>query len=210
MDHRVRRASNTGADNFGRVQFLSYFRPAGVAGAINIRPRRQRLRRPAIGYGTWNAARRTPWHGGDHLRTRRDQQPLPRLRVFKVPNSSRSPGCPSRQPARTPTCPYAGGMPIDRETPDPPSTAYPDVPVPTTHGQLVDADRRLVNEADEMNLYSPNPLLDSPYGPSDLEWLYRQQDVDGSTLTSRLSQLAPVSFTNTIDGQRRRRLFALR
>ena len=60
-----------------------------------------------------------------------------------------------------------------------------------------------------MNLYTPNPLLDSPYGPSDLEWLYRQQDVDGATLTSRLSQLAPVSFTNTIDGQRRRRLFAL-
>ena len=30
-----------------------------------------------------------------------------------------------------------------------------------------------------MNLYAPNPLLDSPYGPSDLEWLYRQADVDG-------------------------------
>ena len=28
-------------------------------------------------------------------------------------------------------------------------------------------------------------------------------------MTSRLSQLAPVSFTNTIDGQRRRRLYAL-
>ena len=66
-----------------------------------------------------------------------------------------------------------------------------------------------LNEADEMNLYTPNPLLDSPFGPSDLEWLYRQQDVDGSSLTSRLSQLAPISFTNTIDGQRRRRLFAL-
>ena len=66
-----------------------------------------------------------------------------------------------------------------------------------------------VNEADEMNLYSPNPLLDSPFGPSDLEWLYRQQDVDGASLTSRLSQLAPISFTNTIDGPRRRRLVAL-
>ena len=51
-----------------------------------------------------------------------------------------------------------------------------------------------------MNLYTPNPLLDSPFGASDLEWLYRQQDVDGATLTSRLSQLAPISFTNTIDG----------
>ena len=60
-----------------------------------------------------------------------------------------------------------------------------------------------------MNLYTPNPLLDSPFGPGDLEWLYRQQDVDGASLSSRLSQLAPISFTNAIDGPRRRRLFAL-
>ena len=65
-----------------------------------------------------------------------------------------------------------------------------------------------VNEADEMNLYQPYPLLDSPFGPSDLEWLYRQQDVDGASLTSRLSQLAPVSFTNPIDSARRRKLFS--
>ena len=58
-----------------------------------------------------------------------------------------------------------------------------------------------------MNLYVPNPQADSPFGPADLEWLYRQQDVDGSSLVSRLAQLAPVSFTNPIDGQRRRRLF---
>ncbi len=66
-----------------------------------------------------------------------------------------------------------------------------------------------VNETEEMNLYKPNPLLDSPFEASDLEWLYRQQDVDGYTLSSRLAQLAPISFTNALDGQRRRRLFAL-
>src|SRR5271166_5844388 len=60
-----------------------------------------------------------------------------------------------------------------------------------------------------MNLYLTNPQLGSPFGLGDLEWLYRQQDVDGGSLVSRLAQLAPVSFTNTIDGQRRRRLFAL-
>ena len=60
-----------------------------------------------------------------------------------------------------------------------------------------------------MNLYVPNPQADSPFGPGDLEWLYRQQDVDGASMVSRLAQLAPVSFTNPIDGQRRRRLFAL-
>ncbi|WP_435005335.1 hypothetical protein P12x_003232 [Tundrisphaera lichenicola] len=64
------------------------------------------------------------------------------------------------------------------------------------------------DEADEMNLYTPN-RHDQPFGPSDLEWLYRKQDVDGSTLNSRLSQLAPISFTNPIDGQMRRRLFGL-
>ncbi len=84
-------------------------------------------------------------------------------------------------------------------------TAYP------TYDNMVNSSGRLdgVNEADEMNLYSPNPLLDSPFEPNDLEWLYRQQDIDGSTLTSRLSQLAPISFTNALDGARRRRLFAL-
>jgi len=66
-----------------------------------------------------------------------------------------------------------------------------------------------LNDADEMNLYVPNPQADAPFGASDLEWLYRQQDVDGSSLISRLQYLAPVSFTNTIDGQRRRRLFSL-
>ena len=64
-----------------------------------------------------------------------------------------------------------------------------------------------LNDADEMNLYVPNPQADSPFGPGDLEWLYRQQDVDGASLISRLAQLAPVSFTNPVDGQRRRRLF---
>ena len=66
-----------------------------------------------------------------------------------------------------------------------------------------------LNEADEMSLYRPNALLDSPYGPNDLEWLYRPGDVDAASLSSRLAKLAPVSFTNTIDGTRRRRLFAL-
>ncbi len=63
------------------------------------------------------------------------------------------------------------------------------------------------DEADEMNLYVPN-RSDMPFGPSDLEWLYRKQDVDGATLDSRLSQLAPVSFLNPADGLTRRRLFS--
>ena len=63
-----------------------------------------------------------------------------------------------------------------------------------------------LNEADEMNLYVPNAQLDAPFGYGDLEWLYRQQDVDGGSLVSRLAQLAPVSFSNPIDGLGRCRL----
>ncbi len=64
------------------------------------------------------------------------------------------------------------------------------------------------DEADEMNLYNPNHY-DQQFGPSDLEWLYRKHDVDGSTLSSRLSSLAPISFLNPGDGLTRRRLFSL-
>jgi len=63
------------------------------------------------------------------------------------------------------------------------------------------------DEADEMNLYTAS-RSDMPYGASDLEWLYRKQDVDGATLTSRLSKLAPISFLNPADGQTRRRMFS--
>jgi hypothetical protein len=103
-------------------------------------------------------------------------------------------------------------MPIDRSaagagpmTPAGIPTAYPTYDTDLNNLPRNDG----LNEADEMNLYGQNPLLDSPFGPGDLEWLYRQQDVDGSSLDSRLKDLAPISFRNTLDGQRRRRLFAL-
>ncbi len=67
-----------------------------------------------------------------------------------------------------------------------------------------------INEADEMDLYSTTGQLDAPFGPADLEWLYRSQDVDGPSLQSRLNYLAPISFNNPLDGKtRRRRLFAI-
>ena len=64
------------------------------------------------------------------------------------------------------------------------------------------------HEADEMNLYAPTQE-DQPFNTTDLEWLYRLQDVDGGSLYSRLAYLAPLSFLNPIDGLRRRRMFAL-
>jgi hypothetical protein len=69
------------------------------------------------------------------------------------------------------------------------------------------------DEADEMNLYRPGhydqPMEDAPFGPHDLEWLYRKQDVDGASLNSRLAQLAPISFLNPVDGSTRRNLFSV-
>ncbi len=77
-----------------------------------------------------------------------------------------------------------------------------------------------LNDSTEMNLYTPTQV-DAPFGDNDLEWLYRQQDIDGRSLTSRLSQLAPISFTNTFDlknvspeatasdGLARRRMFSI-
>ena len=195
--------SDTGADNFGRVQFFRYYRPAGVAGAINIT---QSNNYGAIGYGTWNDGTLTPWQAGTTYLPDVTNNPFHGYEFSKLPNLFQVAGAVAD--GTNPNVPLAGGMPIDQNQ-NPTYTAYPDAF--NTYDNKVNSSRRLslVNEADEMNLYAPNPLLDSPYGPSDLEWLYRQADVDGVSLTSRLSQLAPISFTNTIDGQRRRRLFAL-
>ena len=82
--------------------------------------------------------------------------------------------------------------------------AYP-YGTPVVNGYLIGSLNK--DEADEMNLYTTNNH-DMPYGPSDLEWLYRKHDVDGSSLNSRLSQLAPVSFLNPADGLTRRRMFS--
>jgi hypothetical protein len=85
---------------------------------------------------------------------------------------------------------------------------YPTYPAASTNNfAAVPGGSLNKDEADEMNLYSPS-LLDMPYGPSDLEWLYRKQDIDGAFLNSRLAQLAPVSFLNPADGSTRRRLFS--
>ena len=94
-----------------------------------------------------------------------------------------------------------GGMPADQNVASGIPNSYP------TYDLSIRTDG--LNEADELNLYRPNALMDAPYGLTDLEWLYRSQDVDGPSMTTRLTSLAPISFTNGIDGQRRRRLFAI-
>src|SRR5205085_2464441 len=126
---------------------------------------------------------------------------------FKIPNLFQYLGQPSNVALQYDPQ-YLGGIPIDNGalTAGPPPNAggaqnlpasfvppnSPTVPATfPTYDAAVNSRDRLdgVNEADEINLYSPNPLLDSPYTASDLEWLYRHEDIDGASLSSRLAQL---------------------
>ncbi len=240
---------NRGPDLFGRVQFNSYFRPAGSPGAINITSPFPNLANltpttpnespygsiaganpttpggsvtnatnPGV-FGNWYNGAATPLISGNPYVPDVTNNPFHGFEWNRMPNNNQIPGVSTTAPAATPySAATLGGVPV--YSPSTSATVPPPQYPPTTWptygmsavvlGNGTDSIVRSdgLNEADEMNLYTPNPLLDSPYGPSDLEWLYRLQDVDGASLTSRLSQLAPVSFTNTIDGQRRRRLYS--
>ena len=125
--------------------------------------------------------------------TPEQQQPAARLRGPAVPEPE-LPG--TEHPAGFST-------PARRRRADRPASRMPTpTPAPTCRAHFPTYDASVngnvnsdgLNEADEMNLYVPNAQLDTPFGYGDLEWLYRQQDVDGGSLVSRLAQLAPVSF----------------
>jgi large repetitive protein len=191
-------AGDVGADTFGRVDFAGYFRPPGAPGLISIES----------GSGATTGAIVYPSAANDLYYT---AGPNPANAAFPsyLPDATNNPHH-GFEAAKNPNLPGAsggytpqaiGGMPADQNVVAGIPDAYP----------TYDLNIRTVglNEADEMNLYRPNPLLDSVYGPADLEWLYRSQDVDATSLSSRLANLAPISFTNTIDGTRRRRLFAV-
>ena len=192
---------DAGGDQWGRVEYSSYFRPPGLPGLVT----------PSG--GTPPNAVTFPWTSTEAYPT-----------TMVTNNATPAPTPPSNsnplhgfEAQRFPNLNYsgnwnpqhAGGVPIDQGQMAAPLTYLP-AQFPTYDASVngnVNSDG--LNEADEMNLYVPNAQLDSPFGYGDLEWLYRQQDVDGGSLVSRLAQLAPVSFSNPVDGQRRRRLFAL-
>ncbi len=223
------RTVHRGPDALGRVEYSSYFRPPGSPGVINVNytatagvavanqgtlgqiyypnasltPDPFYASTPSNQYpavpSTTMVAPFTPYAVNPTYVPDLTNNPLHGFESFRFPNQQYTGSAFSPQ--------QLGGSPVDLNY-DPlafTSTSYPSYDFRANANVHSDG----LNEADEMNLYSPNPLLDSPFGPGDLEWLYRQQDVDGATLTSRLSSLAPISFTNGLDGQRRRRLFAL-
>ena len=198
--------SDVGADQWGRVVYYSYFRPPGLPGQVTPTP-------PG-GSGSLTTPVTFPWTNGEAYPTTlvtnmttgtlagsllENNNPLHGFEAQRYPNLNYS---------DTFTPQRVGGVPFDGTA----MTGNAMLPgyLPTYDDSVngkVNSDG--LNEADEMNLYVPNAQLDSPFGYGDLEWLYRQQDVDGSSLVSRLAQLAPVSFSNPVDGQRRRRLYAL-
>ena len=187
--------NSIGPDNIGRVSYFKYFRPAGVPVATPYTPTGvpvppsipDKTNNPYNGY----ESRRNPPNGGSPTAQLLAAMP------YNNPNWSGGTIAPT-PPTTIPTFTFpisTGGYFPYQDTSTTPPTYY------GTNSPALD-------EADEMNLYQPGPF-DAPFGPSDLEWLYRQQDIDGASLVSRLANLAPISFTNPVDGLRRRRLFAL-
>jgi len=200
---------DAGGDQWGRVEYYSYFRPPGLPGVVAPTP-------PGSS-GPLTTPVAFPWTNTEPYPTTMvtnnpappnppsNSNPLHGLESQRFPNLN----YPSTGTSWNPQ--HAGGVPIDQNPMAAPLTYLP-AELPTYDASVngnpkVNSDG--LNEADEMNLYVLNAQLDTPFGYGDLEWLYRQQDVDGGSLTSRLAQLAPISFSNPVDGQRRRRLFAL-
>jgi len=202
--------NNLGGDQWGRVEFSSYFRPPGLPGQVPPTPPGGPLTTGVT--FPWTSMEGYPNTLVTNVTTGalagtllNNNNPLHGFEAQRFPNLMYSTTSPY-----TFTPQRAGGVPVDQNQLSgnlflPGTLPTYDVKVNSSNNTNSDG----LNEADEMNLYQPNAQLDSPFGYGDLEWLYRQQDVDGASLTSRLAQLAPISFTNTVDGQRRRRLYAL-
>ena len=208
-------AGSSGADNWGRVTFLRFFRPPGVP-TVSSTPLR---------------ASPPPLYPAPPYNPPAANVPAP-IEVFTTPSTSGythveaiwydSSGYPNDTRSNNPYHGYmaavtpqdsvkplaAGEMPSDvggNVTTLTSNTAT----VPTYTGAInTNMPSPALNEADEQNLYVAS-RLDAPFGAGDLEWLYRFQDRDGASLESRLMYLLPVSLTNPQDGLRRRRLFSI-
>jgi hypothetical protein len=211
--------TNLGGDQWGRVEFNSYFRAPGLPGQVGFTPTAGYTNpyfTMPVTFPNWpTTAPLAPYpvnivtsaNVTANPPTAHDSNPLHGFESQRFPNLQYSPP-PPPPPRFTPQ--RVGGVPVDINQNAnqfflPGQVPTYDVSVNSKPNTNSDG----LNEADEMNLYHLNAQHDSPYGFADLEWLYRQQDVDGASLTSRLAQLAPISFANTVDSQRRRRLFAL-
>ena len=213
----------TGADALGRVWFQGYYRPPGLAiktgytvgnetqpASLGIDPL------TSVAYApTWPDYTNNRYHGftsqmsptitGGTDPLGIGGTPSDVFNVTPPPNGTPTPQT-HLDNTVTPNVYVQYVKPITQNVVYPPTF---DLNVLSTAGRRqLASGNKAVGEADEMNLYSPS-RFDAPFGPSDLEWLYRAQDVDGAGLQSRLKDLVPISFVKSIDANRRRRLFAL-
>ncbi|GIW86619.1 MAG: hypothetical protein KatS3mg108_0943 [Isosphaeraceae bacterium] len=184
-----------GADRMGRVSYFQYYRPAGVAsGALppdrdmNGSLEGERIYDPAL----------LP-------------NEVPGLNVLHGYESHRNPAGRPGQPGEVPAREFMARAPFNvgdnRTLPtfdgqinsanpivqSPPAAAPPPpftIPTQIVQGMYPNGSLGL-NEDIQLNLYRREPY-DEIFGPEDLEWLYRLQDVDGTSLTSRLEHLAQV------------------
>ncbi len=187
----------SGFDNFGRVGFFMHFRPPGV----------DRTSLPAANAGVVNVTRSTinRYHGYEsHRNPIGANQNLMGRAAWNLAGSD----------ANDTTYPDLGvahpnqGLDGAVQTINP--TIATDNPQPASQtGSNVTANLGM-SEAAQLDLYRPTPY-DQPFNNADLEWLYRKDDVDGSSLTSRLDSLLPAQGTQPsfFDSPLNRQLFSV-
>ena len=202
--------NTTGADKWGRVRYNNYFRPPGVPVATvdNVPvptdiPNQDVTNAgdPAI-YDVTN----NPLHGYESQRNPSLRSSISgswkqALSNAATPTSFDPNGNDGAGNSGGPV-PTSGGLPFDPSdgtTQTPTFTASINSLIPGSPG---------LNEPSETALYHPSGS-DQIFGDEDLEWLYRAHDEDGSSLYSRLSDLAPLSFRDSVDAIRRRRMYSI-
>jgi len=187
--------TKVGGDAYGRVAFHKYFRPPGIPLPSETLSPVDTTNFPTTVKGSFPAAPATvvdvtnnPLHGFESYR---NTVLGSALRFGATPTNLDNTGAQVVDGDGNPTV-TSGGNTIP------------------TYNSIINSLRmgRGISEADEMNLYQPS-TADQPFGYQDLEWLYRAQDREGPSLHSRLAELAPVSFRDSVDAQRRRRLYSI-
>lgn len=197
-----------GPDTFGRVVFYRHFRPPGFPAGFDLSITQDTIPRPPTepqidpvinrfhGYETF----RNPFFNHPTLAT----DPIA---AGSLPFDNDPTGTFNDQAANTKAPSYVVPSVINsRQEVIARGTASPPSPSAPIKGFAFGSPA--LNSGTEMNLYSQSSF-DEPFNFRDLEWLYRQKDRDGRSLTSRLGQLAPVSFRESPDAEMRRRMFSI-
>lgn len=196
-------SNKVGADEWGRVAFDKYFRPPGIP-------------LPTVTLSPTDTANFPTTIAGDFADPTNvidvTTNPLHGFESYRNTQAGADRKEAARRYGATPTNLDDAGNPVEED--DGSGTM---VPIVTSGGKAIPTYNSIINSmrmgrgisgADEMNLYRPSPN-DDPFGYQDLEWLYRAQDREGPSLFSRLAELAPVSFRDSVDAQRRRRLYSI-